>query len=160
MFCGLSLFTNPMFQVVSPRIGSMPKSFAFSALTNSTNKSTALTPYCGYPEWNGSPVNLRSNDFVPLDADTMQLSVGSPTTKYSARKSVFANAFAPHEPVSSPASSSIPKSVFPASASCLHASTMANTCPFASQEPRPLICTSASFRRGCSSPNLWPPSAT
>ena len=72
----------------------------------------------------------------------MQLSVGSPTTRYGARKPVFANALAPHEPVSSPASSSMPKSVFPASASLLHASTMANTCPFASQLPRPVTVPS------------------
>ena len=51
---------------------------------------------------------------VPLEADTRQSSVGSPTTRNGARKSVPEKALAPKEPVSSPLRSSRPKPEAPA----------------------------------------------
>ena len=79
MFCGLSLESFPTFQVVFPRSGSSGNSVALSLFMKSTNFSTALSPYCGYPEWKLFPFIVILNDLVPLLAETIFPSVGSPT---------------------------------------------------------------------------------
>ena len=67
----------------------------------------------------------------------MQLSVGSPTISHSAPGCCSLNAFAPNEPVSSPARSRRPNPSYPFFSNALQASYMANICPFASHEPLP-----------------------
>ena len=74
---------------------------------------------------------------VPFDALTIRLSVGSPTTTYGARKSVFAKALAPKEPVSSPLSSSRPNPSLPDAASLSQALYIEYICPLASHAPLP-----------------------